>query len=45
MAKKDDRKQADDNVSTGKKLEDLYKLIEGMETCMMTTRRFDGRLV
>ena len=40
-----EKKGRDEQVSTGKKLEDLYKLIEGMEVCMMTTRRFDGRLV
>jgi general stress protein 26 len=40
-----EKKGTDDQVSTGKKLGDLYELIEGMEVCMMTTRRFDGRLV
>ena len=38
------RKNADNEVSRGKKLGDLYELIEGIETCMMTTRRYDGRL-
>lgn len=28
-----------------KKIEDLYKLIEGIEIAMMTTRRADGQLV
>ena len=45
MANKADAKDRDDDVSTEKKLDDLYELIEGMEICMMTTRRFDGRLV
>ena len=40
-----DRNDRDDEVSTKKKLDDLYELIEDMEVCMMTTRRFDGRLV
>ena len=39
------RKNADNEVSRDKKLGDLYELIEGIETCMMTTRRYDGRLV
>ena len=45
MANKADAKDRDDDVSTEKKLDDLYELIEDMEICMMTTRRFDGRLV
>jgi general stress protein 26 len=32
-------------IPTGKKLEDLYGLVEGIETAMFTTRRLDGRLV
>lgn len=32
-------------VSTEKKLDDLYKLIDDMEVCLFTTRRGDGRLV
>lgn len=32
-------------VSTGKKLDQLYSLIDGIETAMMTTRRSDGALV
>jgi general stress protein 26 len=32
-------------VSTEKKLDDLYKLIDGMDVCLFTTRRADGRLV
>lgn len=32
-------------VTTEKKLEDLYKLIEGIDVAIMTTRRKDGRLV
>ena len=38
-------KNRDDNVSTEKKLDDLYKLIDGIETAMLTTRRADGSLV
>lgn len=30
---------------TTKKLDDLYELIDGMEVCLFTTRRPDGRLV
>ena len=32
-------------TSTTKKLDDLYELIDGMEVCLFTTRRPDGRLV
>lgn len=32
-------------VPTGKKLDDLYSLVDGIETAMFTTRRLDGRLV
>ena len=32
-------------ASTGKKLDQLYSLIDGIETCMMTTRGEDGALV
>ena len=35
----------DDDVPTEKKLDDLYQLIDGIETAMMTTRRADGQLV
>ena len=45
MASYADKHDRDDDVSTEKKLDDLYELIEDMEVCMMTTRRFDGRLV
>jgi general stress protein 26 len=34
-----------DDAPTEKKLDDLYKLIDGIETAMMTTRRPDGQLV
>lgn len=44
MTKANDR-NADDKVSAGKKLEDLYELIEGIDVAMFTTRRADGRLV
>jgi general stress protein 26 len=35
----------DDDVPLEKKLDDLYKLIDGIETAMVTTRRADGHLV
>lgn len=35
----------DSGVSTEKKLDDLYKLIDDMDVCLFTTRRPDGRLV
>ena len=35
----------DDHTSMGKKLDDLYKLIDGIEIAMFTTRRGDGHLV
>src|SRR3954463_13680133 len=35
----------DTDVPLEKKLEDLYKLIDGIETAMFTTRRPDGSLV
>lgn len=35
----------DTETPTEKKVDDLYKLIEGIETAMLTTRRSDGRLV
>lgn len=34
-----------DSAATGKKLDELYQLIEGIEIAMFTTRRPDGRLV
>src|ERR687890_955872 len=34
-----------DEAPLGKKLEDLYDLIEGIEIAMFTTRRPDGHLV
>ncbi|CAG8580390.1 13150_t:CDS:2 [Ambispora leptoticha] len=36
---------AEKNVPLERKLDDLYKLIDGIKTCMMTTRRADGYLV
>ena len=38
-------KNRDKGTSTAKKLDDLYDLIDGIEVCMMTTRRPDGQLV
>jgi general stress protein 26 len=38
-------KNRDNGVSTEKKLDELYALIDGIEVCMFTTRRGDGRLV
>lgn len=43
MSNAADRNRED--VPLGKKLDDLYKLIEGIEIAMFTTRRPDGRLV
>ena len=43
MAKSTDRNR--DDAPLGKKLEDLYDLIEGIEIAMFTTRRPDGQLV
>jgi general stress protein 26 len=34
-----------DDAPTGRKLEELYELIEGIEIAMFTSRRPDGRLV
>lgn len=45
MADKVKQANADDEVSTERKIEDLYDLIDGIEVAMMTTRRPDGRLV
>jgi general stress protein 26 len=45
MATKTRDKNADNEVSTSKKLDDLYKLIDGMGVAMFTTRRPDGHLV
>jgi len=38
-------KQKDREVPLEKKLDDLYGLIDGIETAMLTTRRVDGHLV
>lgn len=38
-------KNRDDQVPTAKKLEDLYALVDGIGTAMLTTRRADGHLV
>ena len=35
----------DDTSSTGKKIAELYKLIENIQVAMFTTRRADGQLV
>ena len=43
MTKASDRNR--DNAPLGKKIEDLYGLIEGIEIAMFTTRRSDGQLV
>jgi len=45
MTTKTQDKNADNEVPLEKKLDDLYKLIDGIETAMMTTRRPDGHLV
>jgi general stress protein 26 len=38
-------KNRDNQVPLEKKLDDLYKLIDGIEVAMVTTRRADGHLV
>jgi general stress protein 26 len=38
-------KNLDNEVPLEKKLDDLYELIDGIETAMITTRREDGQLV
>jgi general stress protein 26 len=38
-------KNSDNDVPLEKKLDDLYKLIDGIETAMLTTRRANGHLV
>lgn len=45
MADSATEKNKDNDVSLEKKLDDLYKLIDGMEVAMFTTRRSDGYLV
>lgn len=39
------KRNVDRDVPVGKKLDDLYELIDGMDVCLMTTRRSDGQLV
>ena len=39
------RTEFKDDISTTKKLDEFYKLVEGIEIAMLTTRRPDGRLV
>ena len=45
MADRAVEKNRDDDVPTEKKLDDLYKLIDGIEIAMFTTRRADGHIV
>ena len=45
MAKDTTQDRNRDDAPLEEKLEDLYKLIDGIEVAMMTTRRPDGRLV
>jgi general stress protein 26 len=45
MADRAVEKNRDEDVPTEKKLDDLYKLIDGIEIAMFTTRRADGQLV
>ena len=45
MAQSAADRNRDDDVPTEKKLDDLYKLIDGIEVAMFTTRRPDGHLV
>ena len=42
---KDGKHGANENVPTEKKIAELYKLVEGIEIAMFTTRRADGHLV
>ena len=45
MADNTTEKNRDDATPVDKKLDDLYKLIDGIEVAMFTTRRADGQLV
>ena len=45
MADKASARNRDDAVSTEKKLDELYELIDGIDIAMFTTRRADGHLV
>ncbi|MEP6991787.1 MAG: pyridoxamine 5'-phosphate oxidase family protein [bacterium] len=45
MADRTSDNNRDTHTSTDKKLDDLYKLIDGIEIAMFTTRRADGQLV
>ena len=45
MTNKTQDKNRDNDVPLEKKLDDLYKLIDGIEIALMTTRRPDGHLV
>jgi general stress protein 26 len=45
MADKTQQKNEDNAVPLEKKLDDLYKLIDGIEVAQFTTRRADGHLV
>ena len=45
MANKTKQKNEDNEVPLEKKLDDLYKLIDGIEVALFTTRRPDGHLV
>ena len=45
MADKSQEKNLDNEVPLEKKLDDLYALIDGIETALFTTRRADGHLV
>ncbi len=45
MADNAQDKNKDNDVPTEKKLDDLYKLIDGIEVALFTTRRLDGYLV
>ncbi len=45
MADSATEKNKDNEVPVEKKLDDLYKLIDGLEVAMFTTRRSDGYLV
>ena len=38
-------KSENDDVTPAKKIEELYSLVDGIETAMLTSRKFDGTLI
>ena len=45
MSDRTTEKNRDNEVPLEKKLDDLYELIDGIETAMLTTRRADGHII